>query len=185
MKCLVRIITILLILSASAFAGEGKINWKTTWNGAAKVAAESSKPILMLFTNPRRCPPCRQLEASTLKDAGVVAFINEKFVPLLLVTNTSENQALAMEFNIRGIPTFIVADSGKNEITRIVGYRDSRQLLESLREEINTSLVKEPVSSQQGQTKHFTLYGIAILVVIIAAVLLALARKRRNPSKSM
>jgi thioredoxin-related protein len=183
MKHLIRVVTILLIFSTSAFAQEGKINWKITWDGAVKAATESSRPILMLFTNPRRCPPCRQLEASTLKNADVVAFINDKFVPLLLVTNTKESQALAMEFNIRGIPTFIVADSGKNEIARIVGYRSPVQLIENLREEARTSTVKEPTSKDNEQVKRSTLYAVFIPVIIIATVLLVLAGKRLRRKK--
>ena len=133
MKRLIRVVAILSILSTTAFAGEGGIGWKATWDKAKAEAAESSRHVLILFTNPERCPPCRRLEANTLPSAEVTAFINDNYVPFLAHTGEIKNQELAREFGIRGIPTFIVADSGKNEITRVVGYRTPGQLIESLK----------------------------------------------------
>ena len=169
MKHMVMVATILSILSAAAFAEEDEINWTTTWDEAVEASAESSKPVLILFTNPERCPPCRMLDANTLPDAEVTAFINENFVPLLAHTGIRENQVLAGKFGIRGIPTFIITDSDKNEIARIVGYQPPAQFIESMKSKM-----------QNGSN---TLIYIIISMVVLAGIVYFMSRNRRTRNK--
>lgn len=105
------------------------IPWKTSWNETVKAAEQGPKNILLLFTNPERCPPCRMMEKQTWPDPRVVGFVNANFVPLMIHTGRSEEPSLANEFTIRGIPTTLVIDTKKNVIARKAGFLPPEDLL--------------------------------------------------------
>lgn len=76
---------------------------------------QASLPVLVDFWAPW-CGPCRMV-------SPIVEAIGKKYEGKLKVVkvNTDENQQLASDYRITGIPTLIVFKGGK-EIDRIVGY---------------------------------------------------------------
>ena len=123
------------VVALPALAGEEAANgiaWKTTWDATAKAAKAEAKPILVLITNPERCPPCRMMEEQTWPNPDVAAFVNTNLIPLKIHTGHSTERALAQEFNIRGIPTTLVIDVDKSVIGKQVGFAPPDDFLEFL-----------------------------------------------------
>ncbi len=185
MKHMVLVVTIFSILSAAAFAEEDEINWTTTWDEAAEASAESSKPVLILFTDPQRCPPCRRLEATTLKDGDVADFIDENFVPLVIVTSARETRDFLMEFNFKYIPTIIVIDVEKNEITRTAGYKTPGQFIEFMKSAVEINATEKPAIEKKGKEQNGsnTLIYIIISLVVLAGIVYFMSRNRRTQNK--
>jgi thioredoxin 1 len=91
-----------------------------------KVVLKSKLPVLVDFSAPARCEPCRQMEpvvgslANELKGKAVVVRIE-----------CDENQRLVRQYRIDAIPCFIVFKDGR-EVGRRFGVASKEQLKEML-----------------------------------------------------
>ena len=87
------------------------------YNEFNKIISSITIPIIIDFWAPR-CGPC-QMFAPTFKKVATYFPLKAQFVKV----NTEINQQVAMNFQIRSIPT-IVALKNKTEIDRIMGAVD-------------------------------------------------------------
>ena len=71
--------------------------------------------LVNLFSN--QCPPCRAL-------APTIASLAEKYIGKITVyrVNVDEVPSVAQRYGIRGIPTVLIINSGK-EVKRLVGLQ--------------------------------------------------------------
>ena len=94
-------------------------------NNFQQEVLESSVPVLVDFWAPW-CMPCRML-------APIIEKLAEENVGKLKVCklNTDENQNIAAQYGIQGIPTLIIFKEGK-EVGRTVGVMSKEKLQEKL-----------------------------------------------------
>ena len=95
---------------------------KTNFNSEV---LESKKPVLVDFWAPW-CMPCRML-GPTIDELSVDYAGKVKVVKV----NVDDNQALAAEYGVRGIPTLILFKDGQ-ATERIVGVQPKKVLSEKL-----------------------------------------------------
>lgn len=81
------------------------------------------------------CIPCKELDALTFSDNKVIdemgRFTNYK---VDMTKTTDENEALRKQFNVIGMPTVLVIDSGGKEINRITGFVNADEFLGYIKE---------------------------------------------------
>ncbi len=97
--------------------------WVNDFAAAQSTAAQQGKPMLLNFTADW-CPPCQDMKKRTLPDAQVQQLLTEKFVTVKVdLTNPGPAQnALAEQYGVQGIPTYILASADGKVLAQQVGF---------------------------------------------------------------
>lgn len=104
------------------------ILWKDYTPGMA-LARQENKSIFLYFHAPW-CSYCTKLKKTSFKDQKVLAYLKENFVSIQV--NTDQNQALAEEWQVKGLPTMWFLEADGKKINRMPGYVEAGQLLKIL-----------------------------------------------------
>jgi thiol:disulfide interchange protein DsbD len=118
---------------ASAVAGEtaDHLDWQPYDDAAVEAAiAGGGRVILDFYAD--WCAPCRELDEKTFPAPDVNALLGgySRF-KVDLTRSNEENQALATQYRVMGVPTVIVF-SGGEEIFRITGFESPARFLKRL-----------------------------------------------------
>lgn len=123
-----------MFLAAALFVAGGSAHatgpvWHGDYAAARKESFEKNKPIVLVFGG-EQCMWCRKLEATTLRDPGVVAVLGERFV--CLKVDGDREFALTQALKVQTYPTLVVAAPDGKILATIDGYHDAGKLIETL-----------------------------------------------------
>lgn len=105
--------------------------WLTDWQQAQQQAQQQEKPILMNFSGSDWCPWCQKLDKEVFSKPVFQDYAEKQFVlfkadfpkhtaqPEAL---KQQNQKLASQFGVRGLPTVLLVGAQTQVIAR-TGYR--------------------------------------------------------------
>ena len=113
------------------------IAWVTSEEQALRQAQQQGKPVMLYFWQ-TRCPACDKLKAGSFSDARVVAE-SRRFVAAMIDGthwNSEQRRDMRRKYGVWGFPTitFISSEGDILEELTIVGYKDARALLETMRQ---------------------------------------------------
>ncbi len=129
-KKMIKITILLMIVSHFLLFSDGTIKWETDWKSTLKTAVEKKQPALMDFYTDW-CPPCKKLAAVTFKDADVIEYFKkENYV--LIKLNPEKDRVAESTFKVFSYPTLIVYKPDGTEFDRMLGYKDPKELIQSL-----------------------------------------------------
>jgi thiol-disulfide isomerase/thioredoxin len=115
----------LLLSAATTEAGTGgKIEWKTNYDEALKMAKQTGKPIMLDFWA-TWCGPCKTMDASVWPNQEVVT-LSQKFVCVKVDIDVNPN--LAGFYRANSIPTMVFVDPWGNELNRHTGLLRPKDL---------------------------------------------------------
>jgi thiol:disulfide interchange protein DsbD len=86
--------------------------------------------ILDFYTD--YCPACKAMESNTWRDDNVGDWMRENARRLPIDLGAVDQQHLAKEFGIRGVPTTVMLDPGGKEMDRVVGFLPPHDFLSRL-----------------------------------------------------
>lgn len=124
---------------AWALTANPKIKWHNNLKAAYKVARAQDKPLLILFSA-SWCTYCHKLIRESLSDKKMVAFVEQRFVPVLL--DFDKDNAIAKVLEVESLPCTVIlspeADllSQFNGFHKTAAYRESLQVALDKREEL-------------------------------------------------
>ncbi|MFO7870561.1 MAG: tetratricopeptide repeat protein [Kiritimatiellia bacterium] len=133
---------------------KAEIQWKTSWDESVEAAKKKSRNILILFTNPDYCPPCRMMEEQTWPDESVAEFVNANFIPLMIHTGRSSERRLADEFPFEGIPTTFIVNTRKEIIAKKTGFAPPEDFLEFLNAAKSVEDLEREAEEEDGDVAH-------------------------------
>ena len=139
-----------LFLATSPFAvtqaapHETVKGWHTKLDSALAAAKKDNNKVLIdLWAE--WCQACFEMEAKlfTSKEFKKLVKDNKLVLARLDFTNESEeNEKIARKYNIRGLPTLVLADSKGNFINSVIGFRSKRHSMNSLKYALRTKQPK-------------------------------------------
>jgi thioredoxin:protein disulfide reductase len=97
-------------------------------------ARAANKPVVIDFSA-SWCVPCREMARTTFRDPAVIDEASH-FVRLQadITDRNNRNSRLALQYEVRGVPTTVFIDKHGRILKREVGYLNSRRFLSDLRE---------------------------------------------------
>ena len=116
---------------ATAAESSGHLAWQAYDSAGVEAAIAAGGPVILDFSADW-CAPCRELDEKTFPDPDVSALLEgySRF-KVDLTRSSDENQELATEYRVMGVPTVIVFSKGE-EIFRITGFEAPAQFLKRL-----------------------------------------------------
>lgn len=105
--------------------------WLTSYADAVRVRDLTGQPVVLLFTDPVGCLPCRQFESGALSDPAVKKAMRGT-INVRVDVRTAEGSRLASQFNVTAWPQMIVYKNGKLAGSR-TGNVSSSEVLQILR----------------------------------------------------
>jgi tetratricopeptide (TPR) repeat protein len=117
-----------ILISCPAIA---QVSWISTFNEALKQSQSSGKLIVVdLYAD--WCPPCREMAQNVYPDIEFINFSRSQIYMLLDAEADSEGIQLSRKFKVDSYPTLLVLDSKGQEIDRLIGGRDTKDLMRDL-----------------------------------------------------
>ncbi len=148
--------------------GSVSVKWEKDLPSALERAGSEGKPVLVNFYADW-CVWCKRLESTTLRDAQVMALLQDQVVPLSLDVDR-DGKELSNTYQVDGLPTILVLNSEGQEIGRIPGYMPPAGFLEQIEMLYSAELNKEfgIRNSEFGISSHpsqeFLVFGFEFLV---------------------
>ncbi|MBF0507376.1 MAG: thioredoxin fold domain-containing protein [Deltaproteobacteria bacterium] len=106
-----------------------KINWMDYKDGLEK-AKKENKLVFVDFTADY-CGVCVKMEKDVFSKQEVAESLNQHYVAVRV--NTVKDRDLAVNYQIRGIPTFWMLSAKGDKLGRIIGYMDADQMIKMLK----------------------------------------------------
>jgi tetratricopeptide (TPR) repeat protein len=118
-------------------------------DAALAEAKKTQKPLLIDFFG-IWCPPCNELDEEVFS-SDEFQRASAHFVRLKLDGDRESSWMLKSKFKVGGYPTIVFATSDGEEISRVVGFRNTQEIVKQLNEAWEFRTV--PVSSLAAQAK--------------------------------
>lgn len=143
------VITLATVQSVPA----AEVGWRRDLQATYREATSRNKPILVVV-GATWCGYCRQLHQQTLRNAALVARINDQFLPVLI--DADEQAELTQQLQVDLLPAVLVISPERRILSRSTGFQTVAQLdsrLAAFKPTAPKSTAQINVSAVQSGTK--------------------------------
>jgi thioredoxin-like negative regulator of GroEL len=118
-----------LLLGTAAPVAAQDVPWRYDYNAARKEAKEKNKPIVLDFGT-ANCHWCKQLDATTFRDPGIIKALTDRFIPVKI--DAGKDPELAQALGINSYPTLVFAAPNGKVLGQQDGYIEAAALSRQL-----------------------------------------------------
>jgi len=122
----------LVMTQSLAYADESDsaaVAWLSYRKAQQHNGADSNKFLLYFFTE--SCGYCRLMDEKTFKNAEVIAYINNNYIPVRI--DTYRERKIAARYGVQGFPDLRFLSARGEPIARWFGYVEAKHLLQMLK----------------------------------------------------
>lgn len=102
---------------------------KINFDKAMKQAKSSGK-LIFIDVHTAWCGPCKEMAATTFKDAEVGSLFNERFINLKIdAEEDADGPTIAKKFGVTAYPTLLFVDASGKLVKKVVGKQSRDRLL--------------------------------------------------------
>ncbi|MBN9523404.1 thioredoxin family protein [bacterium] len=109
-----------LLVGAGAASAQ-EVRWRADYAAARKEAVAANKPLLLDFAA-EWCGPCKKMEATTFRNAGVVTAVSGSVIPVRV--DADKDTWLVKAAGIQAFPTLILLSPEGKVLARREGFAD-------------------------------------------------------------
>lgn len=118
------------VVESEAVKKGGGITFKKMTLDEAKEAARESGKLIFIDAYTVWCGPCKQMAATTFKEAEVGEFFNENFINIKIeMEKDADGPAVARKYSVRAYPTLLIIDADGNLVKQTIGMQNKSRLM--------------------------------------------------------
>jgi thioredoxin-related protein len=126
-----------LIVFAFPVHAQDSIRFDESGLEAVMQRAKTEKKPIFYMAYADWCPHCKNIKATTLKDAEVISFMNANYVFAGLNFEKSGSENFKTKYNVKTFPTFLVLDENGQELARFNGELKKDKFLSEVKLALN------------------------------------------------
>ena len=127
----VRLLALSLIVCLAGLASASdSINWRSYEEGMVLSKIEKKTVFLHFYAD--WCGFCRKMANTTFKNAALIDFLNENYMPIMV--NTDREPQTAGSYGVSGLPTTIFLTEMGEPILSVPGFIATDPLMSMLKE---------------------------------------------------
>ena len=111
------------------------------------------------------CPHCKNIKATTLKDAEVIAFMNSNYVFAGLNFEKPGSEDFKTKYNVKTFPTFLVLDENGLELARFTGELKKDKFLSEVKLALN---IKQQLPFLKAEYEKDKTNGVNLMRYLVA-----------------
>lgn len=127
------------LLAIPIFIKAQGINFESGGFTQALTKAKTEKKVLFIEAWATWCGPCKQMAATTFKDAKVGTFFDENLLAIKVDIERGEGPGIKLKYGITGLPGYVFLDSEGNVIHRDQGSMGSEAFLKVVQQALKNA----------------------------------------------
>lgn len=139
------------ILALAAFClsltGFAQTNFRNITFEEAVAAAKAEKKLVFIDFYATWCMPCKRMAVEVFPQPAVGEYMNETFVSLKIDAE-KEGKELAVTYGVQAYPTFVVVDTDRKEVARIVGSKKADEFVADMKRMLNPETSAENLAAR-------------------------------------
>lgn len=130
MKLTILILSIFSLFSIEGNKGNEGIKFtESSFESAIQLAQKENK-LIFLDAYTTWCGPCRMMSNNVFTDNSIGTLFNQNFINIKVDMDTEEGKKIADKYFVTAYPTLIFIGGSGKQISKIVGYKNSEELLD-------------------------------------------------------
>lgn len=136
---------ICLLLTSAVLA---QTNFRELSFDQAVAAAKAEGKLVFIDVMTSWCGPCKLMAREVFPQKMVGDYMNKTFVNIKIDAEKGEGIQIAKAYNVHSYPTFLMLDTDKREVARLVGYKEGESFITELQRLLNPDATPEKLKAR-------------------------------------